>query len=232
MAYIQSAYFGDETSQRNITEVIRDKISGGKIDVVANSSLLPMFEVGGNITLTKEDEKDIKDAAIRACGGNANDTQCIEAKTQDLQRQRLEEKEQETKSSANTVKGRRLTVKVVDEKGRTRTIVVPDGQYFRLDKIQGTQGGQVKLPDGNKTWRYVVFLLGIVVYYFVQTYGAAGAYKTLNRYQTFQGLNFSVAGYNVNFLLLVMMFFAFTIPFMGYAIMFFTPLVLGEPNLA
>ena len=93
MAYIQSAYFGNETSQRNITEVIRDKVSGNKIDVVANSSLLPMFEIGKDITLTKQDERDIKDASIKACGGNANDTQCIEAKSRALKLQRLKQKE-------------------------------------------------------------------------------------------------------------------------------------------
>jgi len=230
MAYIQSAYFGDETSQRNITDVIKDKITGGKIDVLANSSLLPMFEIGKQVTLTKEDEKDITDNAIQLCG-NANDTQCIESRKQDLQRQRLEEKERKQNSSANVVKGRRLTVKVVDQSGRTRTLVVPDGQYFRLDGVQGKPDGPIELPDGDQTWKYVASLIGIVVYYFIQTYGAAGAYRTLNGYSTFRGFSFQLRDYTVNPILLVMMFFAFTIPFMGYIFMYLTPLILGEPNL-
>lgn len=235
MAYIKSAYYGDEKSSRNITDSIRDKIVDGKIDVLADSSLVPLFEVGSKVELTDNDLKDIKDKAIEMCGGNANDSDCIAARTQDLQRQRLEEKENEATSKSNVVKGTRLTVNVVDEKGRTRTLVVPSGQSFKLEglKLDG-KGNVVKLPKAESSWKFVVLWIGTVIYWLFQTFGTIGAYRTLIGYSFVDALSFIYKGFVINIPLVVLMFVLFTMPFgaiFGLAIMFFVPLILGKPNL-
>jgi hypothetical protein len=41
MAYIESAFYGDEKSQRNATKVLGDKVLGTTIDLDVNEKLIP-----------------------------------------------------------------------------------------------------------------------------------------------------------------------------------------------
>lgn len=135
---IESAYLGDERSRVNVLSSLQKKAnSDGTISVPVDSGLIPMLQVGGEIRLTKDEEREAKEKAVEACGG-PNDPTCIEQKKMELQRQRLEEKELESQSKANIVKGRKLTVTVV-ENGKKRTFEVPEGQTFEY-------GGDVKKP--------------------------------------------------------------------------------------
>lgn len=149
MAYIDSAYFGDDTATRNITESLRKKVSGRKLDVTANSELIPAFYVNAPETkLESEDEKKIREEAVRTCG-EANQ-QCLEATKARLRQEKLQEKERINMSSANIVKGRRLTVNLVDKDGKRKTMIVPDGQTLTLDDVEGgemTTVGGVKMPS-------------------------------------------------------------------------------------
>lgn len=135
MARIDSAYFGDDVGYRNITDALRRKISGGKLDVVANSELIPTFEAAPETTLEVEDEKKIREDAVRSCG--EADQTCLEATKARLRQERLKEKERTNMSSANIVKGRRLTVNIVDKDKKRRTLIVPDGQKLLLDDVEG-----------------------------------------------------------------------------------------------
>jgi hypothetical protein len=126
---IESAYLGDERSRINVLSSLRSKASSdGTISVPVDSRLIPILQVGGEISLTKDEIREAKEKAVEACGG-PNDSTCLEQKQIELQRQRLEEKEQESQSKANIVKGRRLTVTVV-ENGKKKTFEVPEGQTF------------------------------------------------------------------------------------------------------
>lgn len=145
MARIDSAYFGDDVGYRNITEALRRKISGGKLDVVANSELIPTFEAAPETTLEVEDEKKIREDAVRACG--EADQTCLDATKARLRQEKLKEKERTNMSSANIVKGRRLTVNIVDKDKKRRTLIVPDGQKLLLEDVDG--GGVDRL--GNPT---------------------------------------------------------------------------------
>ncbi len=129
---IESAYLGDEKSRVNITESIRKKITGSGIEVPVNSGLLPIVQVGGDIKLTNDEKREAQDKAQQVCGGG-NDTACLEVKRQEFQRQRLAEKENEQNSTANVIKGRRLTVTLRDG-ARTKVVEVPEGQVFKLTK--------------------------------------------------------------------------------------------------
>lgn len=135
MAYtIESAYLGDARSRTSVLQSLRSYVSSdGSISVPVDSGLIPILQVGGKIELTDKEVKKARDMAEEACGGGADKT-CVDVKQQDFQRQLLDEKENQSKSSANIIKGRKLTVTVVDEKGERKTFEVPEGQKFEYGK--------------------------------------------------------------------------------------------------
>jgi len=149
MAQIDSAFFGDDTATRNITKSLRGKVTSGKLDVTANSSLIPAFEAAPETQLEVEDLEKINAAAIRGCG--ESDQTCLEGTKARLRQEKLREKESVVMSTANTVKGRRLTVNLVEKDGKRRTVVVPDGQQLSLDNVEGgiemTTVGGVTMPS-------------------------------------------------------------------------------------
>lgn len=148
MAQIDSAYFGDDSATRNITDSLRKKVVARKLDITANSELIPTFEKAPETVLEDEDEKKIREEAVRNCG-EANQ-QCIESTKSRLRQEALQEKERVNTSSANTVKGRRLTVNVLNKDGSRRTLIVPDGQQLTLDDVDGGETvkvGGLELPS-------------------------------------------------------------------------------------
>lgn len=147
MARIDSAYFGDDTAMRNITETLRKKVVSRKLDVTANSELVPVFEKASETVLETEDEKKIREEAVRTCG--EADQQCLESTKAKLRQEKLMEKERTNMSSANIVKGRRLTLNIVDKDGKRRTLVVPDGQKVTVDDVDGelVSVGGVPMPS-------------------------------------------------------------------------------------
>lgn len=145
-----SAYFGDETSARDITKQLNERASGGSINVVANSSLLPMFEATDRVSLSSTDVADIRNQAVKECGSES-DVQCVQSRVATISRSRLQEKQMEAQSTANQVKGRRLTV-VVSENGTKRTYVVPDGQKFELKNVDVAESKPWDFSIGNIAW--------------------------------------------------------------------------------
>lgn len=133
MAYIESAYYGDEKAVRKVTKILENKILGTDIDVDVNEQLIPPFEEAAETSLTSRDERKIREAAAKQCGGN--DQECITAKEAQLRQETLATKTRQANSSANVIKGRRLTVNIIDENGNRRRIIVPDGQKFKMSKI-------------------------------------------------------------------------------------------------
>jgi len=134
MVVINSATFGDEFSSTDVLKSLQDKLaSSGSIKVPVDSSLIPVVTRttgAGTVTLTNQEQTDIKDKAAEICG--PSDQTCLEIKTQELAQQKLKEKETETIASANIVKGRRLTVTYTDENGKQQTAIIPEGQTFAL----------------------------------------------------------------------------------------------------
>lgn len=141
MAYIKSAIYGDENGGRDVKSSLEGKVSGGKIDVVADSSLIPMFEVSREVKLTEDEKKGIEAEAIKTCGGAGN-TACVKGEVARVSQQRVQDK---TNQQHTTVKGRRLTVTIVDANGKERQVIVPDGQTFTMEGMKGTIA-----PNGEK----------------------------------------------------------------------------------
>lgn len=147
---IVSARFGDERSDTDVTDSLTKKITGGKLAVPVNSSLIPIVQVGGRATLTSTDQQEIQEKAEKACGGN--DTGCVEMKKQEFARQALEKKKDQLASTANVVKGRKLTVTMKVD-GKQKVFVIPEGQEFKLTE---KELGKRKLVDAEgksgKSW--------------------------------------------------------------------------------
>lgn len=133
MAYIESAFLGDEKAMRNVTKVLGSKILGTSIDVDVNEKLIPPLTVADKTELTAAEERKIREAASKQCNGN--DQECITAKEAQLRQEVLAAKERQGNSSANVIKGRRLTVNIIDENGKRRRVIIPDGQKFKMDNI-------------------------------------------------------------------------------------------------
>lgn len=128
MVTVKSATYGDENNTTDVTKVMTGKLTSGKADFSVDDSIVPMLVTSETVELTDEERADAKDQATKECG-NANDTQCIRATTNRISQALLEEKIENQKRAGN-VTGARLTVTVVDKRGREKTIIVPKGQKF------------------------------------------------------------------------------------------------------
>ena len=166
---IVSAYFGDEKGFRNITQSLINKINDGTLDVTADETLIPVFDAAPQTKLSPKDEKRIREEAVRGCGGEA-DQGCLDAKIAELSQATLKDLERTT-TIRNAIKGRRLTVTVADENGRTKTLIAPDGQKFKLENVTG--GNKAKkdiLPDVNllynRAWMIALHIINVFVYVF------------------------------------------------------------------
>jgi len=209
MATITSVMIGDERSTRDITKsFLRDQVKSNKVDVVSGSSLIPAFETTPITRLDDVETQEVKDAAIKECG-NANDVRCIESTTQRLTQAKLADKQNEARSSVNTIKGRRLTVNYRDKDG-DHTVLVPDGQAFRLDDVQkegGRSASSLTLPTLSGTTAQIFRILGIILGSFLYAFSIAATYKTLTiNWSRYAGIAGTVA--------------SVLFPFSGFFIMF------------
>lgn len=150
MAYIESAFYGDEKTSRNITKVLADKILGSKIDVDVNEKLLPPFVVTPKVEIEPKEEKKIKDDAVKACGGA--DQACIERTEARLRQDMLAAKQQANETNEALIKGKRLTVNLIENGKRVRK-VIPDGNKFTMDNLTSAdpKKGDVSLPSLSET---------------------------------------------------------------------------------
>jgi len=181
MVYIDSAYFGDEKSFRNITQSFLGKISGGTLDVTADEKLIPPFEVSAKTELDNRDQRSIRQDAVAACGGEA-DQECLERTQLKLSQEKLKEKEQEV-DRKNIVKGRRLTVNIIDDNSKRRQIIVPDGQKFTLSGVSSVNPGEKgsAMPARSEIERRVGEVFAMMGYAFVYVFGVVMSYTVFMR---------------------------------------------------
>jgi len=182
MAKITSAYLGDEVSSQNITKSLEKRITDGKINVLVDSSLIPIVTRPEKIEISDQEKEEIRNEAEKECG-NANDSNCIEGTKSRLQQSRLEEKQNELNSSANLVKGRRLTVNYIDANGKKQTAIVPEGQYFKMGEEPGSEpikATQIdfELPGLGGTALELFKILSVIVLTFLFAASVALTYKT------------------------------------------------------
>jgi hypothetical protein len=178
MAFIESAFYGDEKSQRNATKVVADKITGTSLEVDVNEQLIPPFVVAERVSVTSDEEEDMRAEASRQCGP---DQDCIRQTVSRLMAAKLTEKQTEANSSATAIKGRRLTVNIIDETGQRRRIVIPDGQKFSLDNVSVTNPtkGGLSVPPAEYFQKQVTDIGALILSTSVYVFGVAATYTLL-----------------------------------------------------
>jgi hypothetical protein len=207
MVFIESAFLGDEQGMRNVTKVLNDKIIGTSINVPVNDQLIPPFEVVENTKLSTPEERVIRQQAEKACGGA--DQQCVEAKMSELSQIALNAKTTASNSSANVIKGRRLTVNVLDDQGNRRRVVVPDGHDFKIDGLSplDPRKPDQSVPDFNYFKGQFIEFSATAVITFVWVFGIVATFALFAR-AGFGYIAWALAGV------------AFLLPGSGYVMIF------------
>lgn len=177
---LESAYYGDEKAFANITQSLVKKITGGVLEVTADAQLKPAFEAAPVTKLDSRDERRIREEAVLACGGEA-DQSCLDRNRIKLAEERLREKENEDLSKS-VIKGDRLTLNLIDN-GKRRKIVTPAGQKLRLENLIGstTAPNLSDVLTGDKIQEYAVSIITIVVSTFFWVFSVVAVYAIFMR---------------------------------------------------
>ena len=208
MVFIESAFWGDEKSTKNVTQVLKDKITGNKIMVdKVDDSLIPAFTVAPRGELTQQDVNKIRADAEKACG--AADQDCMKLRTSELTQVALRAKANDeiTQGAAEIIKGKRLTVNVRDEKGNLVRKVVPENGKFELEGLSATdprKAGEI-LPSAESVQQSFLNFTGVTLSSAIWVFGVAATYTLFARL----GYNYAAP---------VLAFIAFIIPNSGYFI--------------
>lgn len=209
---LESAYYGDEKAFANITESLSKKIIGGVLDVTADAQLRPAFEAAPETKLDNRDQKRIREEAVAACGGEA-DQACLDRTRIKLSEERLREKENENLSKS-VIKGDRLTVNIIDN-GKRRKLVTPAGQKLKLENLIGSK--DEKLMDvftGDSLQKYTLTWVGVVISTFFWVFSVVAVYTIFMRQYESTGKDyFRLVAYGASA-------FALLVPGSGYVIIF------------
>lgn len=132
---INQATWGDEEAATDITASLQKQAAAGYLDTRADNTLVPAIDLMGTtstVTLSDSDKADIAKKAVTICG-SASDKKCVDFQSNQLSSSLLQEKTMKQQSSANIVKGRRLTLTYTDSAtGVQKTVMVPDGQAVKF----------------------------------------------------------------------------------------------------
>lgn len=204
MVYIDSAFWGDEQSTKNVTQVLRDKINGDRLYVEkVDDSLIPAFTVTPKTNLTTDQQRLIRQKAEELCGGA--DQKCIEVKVDELTQQALLAKANMEIANATPIKGKRLTVRVKGNDGKITEKVIPENGTLELTGLLSMDPR--KLGQALPTMEYVkqkfIDFTGVSIATFVWVFGIAATYT----------LFLNVAG---RYIAPILAIIAFLIPGSGY----------------
>lgn len=178
MATILKARFGDETSMRDVTKLLNERISGTSIDLPVDNNLIPAFVGTPSTELTNTEKRRIDTIATEQCGGA--DQNCIEAKRNQLSQQALQIKLQSSNSPANIIKGTRLTVDIEKEDKSRDTVTIPAGQRFNFNGLLPiNENGEIFTLDFFQR-RFFEFL-GTSVGAFIWVFGIVATYIYFSR---------------------------------------------------
>jgi hypothetical protein len=218
MVKLISATFGDEFGSTDVSSSLANRVKDGGIDVYVDSSLIPVVDkaVGTKTTkLSPEEETDLRDTVAQMCG--PADQTCMAVKTEELAQAKLKEKEAvKTASTAQVIKGRRLTVEYEDANGVRRKAVVPEGQQFQVNTLGKEPDKNPPVELEEPAWKQIVSswwgILGTFVATFLYAASIVVTWMTYDRYGSK-----IIAG--------VMTAISVFIPFSGFGLAFFGPFI-------
>jgi hypothetical protein len=216
MVVIKSAKFGDEYDTTDVSKSLADKVKDGAIDIYVDSGIIPFVDKASGVNrtrLTDDEAREIKDTVAEMCG--PTDQVCIEIKKQELAEAKLKQKEAtKTTSTAQVIKGRKLTVTYTDDSGRTRTAIIPEGQQFQvgdLGKLKPTPEPVDTTPSAaSQVFSSVWGVLGTTVLVFLYAASIIVTWMTFVKY----GSKLVAGG---------MVAVAVFIPYSGFGLSFFGP---------
>jgi hypothetical protein len=205
MVFIESAFWGDEKSTKNVTKVLNEKVVGTKLSInEVDDSLIPAFTVSQKGELTDEDVKEVNKKAEATCGGAA-DQECLQRRKSDLTQEALRQRASDEAAAQPIIKGKRLTVNLRDEKGKLIRKVVPEKGRFELDGLSPTdprKKGQT-LPDSEYLQQQMISLTGVSFTTFFWVFGVVATYTLFAR----EGWTYAAP---------ILAFIAFMVPLSGY----------------
>lgn len=172
---ILSAYYGDSQGRKNVTKTVKEAVQRGDSEIVASNSLIPFLESTETIELTQEEMDEARREAEKQCG-NANDSNCIRARSEEFQKKRLKEKEFESQSTANAIKGRRLEMEIM-ENGKKKTITIPDGNKYPLPQT-AKEGLGFQLPSLSGTVVEGLKIGTTILATFIYVFSIIATYRT------------------------------------------------------
>ncbi len=172
---VLNAYYGDSQGRKNVTGSVKELIKNRDKEIIASNSLIPFLESTETIELTQQEMDQAKNEAERQCG-NANDGNCIRARTEEFQKKQLKQKEFESQSSANVIKGRRLELEVM-ENGKKKTITVPDGNKYIVPESAYTGLG-FQLPSWSGTAVEGLKIATTILSTFAYVFSVVATYRT------------------------------------------------------
>jgi hypothetical protein len=181
MTTIEAAFWGDENSTKNVTNVLKDKIEGNK--VVVNSvddKLIPAFTVAPKGELTGKDVEEIRSKAEQACGGPGADQNCIKLRTSDFTQQALQEKAEGDIANTPVLKGKRLTVRLRDQNGKMIERVVPENGKLEIDGLAPT-GPKEGIFSMKFLTENLLTFLGVFIGMFVWVFSVVATYTLFSR---------------------------------------------------
>jgi hypothetical protein len=172
MVFIESAFWGDERSTKNVTQVLKDKVVGNKLTVEkVDDQLIPAFTVAPKSELTPEDVKKIREQAQKACG--SADQDCVKLRTSEFTQAALRERanNEVAEGAAQIIRGKRLTVMVRDEQGNLSRKVVPENGKFELEGLSPTDprkaGEILPSPEAVRTAFFTFTGVSISTFFWV-----------------------------------------------------------------
>jgi len=180
MVYIESAFWGDEKSTKNVTQVLKEKVDGNKLVVdKVDDKLIPAFTVAPKSDLTTAEVADIREKAIKACGGSA-DQNCIKLRSSEFTQQALQEKAQGDISQGTILKGKRLTVKIRGNDGKVTEKVVPENGKLEIDGLSPVVPKEGVLSSKFLS-KHVFEIVGAIIGAFVWVFTIVATYTLFTR---------------------------------------------------
>lgn len=181
MATIEAAFYGDEKSTKNVTTVLKNKISGNRVNVEkVDDSLIPAFTPTPKGEVTTEEVKKIREKAVKACGGN--DSECVKLRTSEFTQETLRAKANDeiTAGAAEIIKGKRLTVRVRGTDGKVTTKIVPENGKLELEGL-ATAAPNATLPPSSYIATQFGELAGTTLGMFLWVFSVGATYSLFSQ---------------------------------------------------
>lgn len=181
MGTIKQAVYGDEESSTDITDSLVKMFKKDKyLNLQVGPSLLETKEKGTTTTLSRAEQEEIRKQAQESCGNGLDDA-CMKSRQDSLRASKLEEKARA--EASQTIVGERLTVTVVDAKGKEKQLVIPKDNEFKFGKAPTDDSEVGKTWDALKnalTFGTLGNIGGTMFVAFIWAFGTAFAWVSLS----------------------------------------------------